>query len=81
MCKKKDYRIFGRIRGKSHLEIYWTLDVGKLPMVSLLAEKYPDRHYTGLDLTQMIEQAKKKNISNAAFVVRAVSFPFENDSF
>ena len=30
----------------------------------------PDRHYTGLDLTPaMIEQAKKKNISNATFVV------------
>ena len=40
------------------------------PMISLLAEKYPDRHYTGLDLTSaMIEQAKKKNISNATFVV------------
>ena len=31
---------------------------------------YPDRHYTGLDLTPaMIEQAKKKNIPNAVFVV------------
>ena len=27
-----------------------------------VAEKYPDRHYTGLDLTPaMIEQARKKN--------------------
>ena len=34
-------------------------------MISLLSEKYPDRHYTGLDLTPaMIEQAKKKNIPN-----------------
>lgn len=31
-----------------------------------VAEKYPDRHYTGLDLTPaMIEQARKKNIPNA----------------
>ena len=28
-----------------------------------VAERYPDRHYTGLDLTPaMIEQARKKNI-------------------
>ncbi|WP_334304723.1 class I SAM-dependent methyltransferase, partial [Blautia wexlerae] len=53
------------------------------PMISLLAEKYPDRHYTGLDLTPaMIEQAKKINISNAPFVVGdCENFPFENDSF
>lgn len=39
-------------------------------MISLLSEKYPNRHYTGLDLTlAMIEQAKKKNIPNADFVV------------
>ena len=52
-------------------------------MISLLAEKYPDRHYTGLDLTPaMIEQAKKKNISNATFVVGdCENFPFEKDSF
>lgn len=39
-------------------------------MISLLSEKYPNRHYTGLDLTlAMIEQAKKKNIPNDDFVV------------
>lgn len=39
-------------------------------MISLLSEKYPNRHYTGLDLTLvMIEQAKKKNILNVDFVV------------
>ena len=49
----------------------------------VLVEKYPDRHYTGLDLTPaMIEQAKKKNISNATFVVGdCENFPFEKDSF
>ena len=52
-------------------------------MISLLAEKHPDRHYTGLDLTPaMIEQAKKKNIPNATFVVGdCENFPFEKDSF
>ncbi len=56
---------------------------GSAPMISLLAEKYPDRHYTGLDLTPaMIEQAKKKNMPNATFVVGdCENFPFEKDSF
>ena len=51
--------------------------------LQVLAEKYPDRHYTGLDLTPaMIEQAKKKNIPNATFVVGdCENFPFEKDSF
>ena len=39
-------------------------------MISLLSEKYPNRHYTGLDLTlAVIEQAKKKNISNKLVVM------------
>ncbi|MFQ9212545.1 MAG: class I SAM-dependent methyltransferase [Eubacterium ventriosum] len=43
---------------------------GPAPMISLLSEKYPNRHYTGLDLTPaMIEQAKKIKIPNADFVV------------
>ena len=46
---------------------------GPAPMISLLAEKYPDRHYTGLDLTPvMIEQAKKKNIPNAVLRLHCV---------
>ena len=51
--------------------------------LQVLAEKYPDRHYTGLDLTPaMIEQAKKKNIPNTTFVVGdCENFPFEKDSF
>ena len=52
-------------------------------MISLLSEKYPDRHYTGLNLTPaMIEEAKKKNITNAVFVVGVCEyFPFEVISF
>ncbi|MCI5639602.1 MAG: methyltransferase domain-containing protein [Lachnospiraceae bacterium] len=56
---------------------------GPAPMISLLSDKYPERHYTGLDLTPaMIEQAKKKNIPNATFVVGdCENFPFEDNSF
>ncbi len=56
---------------------------GPAPMISLLAEKYPERHYTGLDLTPaMIEQAKMKQIPNAEFVVGdCENFPFEENAF
>ncbi len=61
------------------------LDVGcgTGPMISLLSKKYPDKHYTGLDLTPaMIEEAKKKNIPNANFIVGdAENLPFEDESF
>ena len=82
MCKKDYPDILEELEEEPFRDL---LDAGcgPAPMVSLLAEKYPDRHYTGLDLTPaMIEQAKKKNISNATFVVGdCENFPFENDSF
>ena len=82
MCKKDYPDILEELKKEPFRDL---LDAGcgPAPMISLLAEKYPDRHYTGLDLTPaMIEQAKKKNISNATFVVGdCENFPFENDSF
>ena len=52
-------------------------------MISLLSEKYPDKNYTGIDLTEaMINVAKAKNIPNAKFVVGdCENLPFEDDSF
>ena len=82
MCKKDYPDILAELEKESFKNL---LDAGcgPAPMISLLSEKYPDRHYTGLDLTPaMIEQAKKKNIPNATFVVGdCENFPFENDSF
>ncbi|MFQ6844401.1 MAG: class I SAM-dependent methyltransferase [Lachnospiraceae bacterium] len=69
MCKK-DYPDILEELEKEPFGDLLDAGCGPAPMISLLAEKYPDRHYTGLDLTPaMIEQAKKKNISNATFVV------------
>ncbi len=82
MCKKDYPDILAELEKEPFREL---LDAGcgPAPMISLLSEKYPDRHYTGLDLTPaMIEQAKKKDIPNATFVVGdCENFPFENDSF
>ncbi|MBR2287331.1 MAG: class I SAM-dependent methyltransferase [Clostridia bacterium] len=55
-----------------HIPFENLLDVGcgTGPMVYLLSESYPTRHFTGVDLTpKMIEKAKEKQIPNATFVV------------
>jgi len=56
---------------------------GPGPMIALLAEKYPDRRYTGIDLTpKMIEKANEKHIPNAEFVVGdCEDLPFAENSF
>ena len=82
MCKK-DYPDILEELEKEPFSDLLDAGCGPAPMISLLAKKYPDRHYTGLDLTPaMIEQAKKKNIPNAEFVVGdCENFPFEDNAF
>ena len=61
------------------------LDVGcgTGPMIELLSKKYPDKHYTGLDITpKMIEVANAKKLPNAKFIVGdSENLPFEPESF
>lgn len=82
MCKKDYPDILEELEKEPFTDL---LDAGcgPAPMISLLSEKYPDRNYTGVDLTPaMIEQAKKKGIPNAKFVVGdCENLPFEKDSF
>jgi len=82
LCKKDYPDILAELEKEPFTDL---LDAGcgPAPMISLLSEKYPDRYYTGLDLTPaMIEQAKKKGFQNATFVVGdCENFPFEKDSF
>lgn len=82
MCKKDYPDILEELEKESFSNL---LDAGcgPAPMISLLAEKYPERHYTGLDLTPaMIEQAKLKKIPNATFVVGdCENFPFADNEF
>ena len=59
MCKK-DYPDILEELEKEPFRDLLDAGCGPAPMISLLAEKYPDRHYTGLDLTPaMIEQANE----------------------
>lgn len=79
MCKKDYPDILEELENESFSDL---LDAGygPAPMISLLTEKYPDRHYTGLDLIPaMIEQAKKKNIPNAVlWLMDKIELPFAN---
>ena len=56
---------------------------GTGPIIQLLHEKYPEKHYVGLDLTpEMINVAQAKKLSNTEFLVGdSENLPFENESF
>lgn len=56
---------------------------GPAPMLTLLTQKYPEKHYTGIDLTpKMIEVAKRKKLPNTTFVVGdCENLPFPDNSF
>ena len=56
---------------------------GTAPMLTLLQKKYPDKHYTGIDLTpEMIKAAKAKKMPGVKLVVGdCENLPFEADSF
>ncbi len=56
---------------------------GTAPMLSLLHEKYPEKHYTGIDLTpKMIEVAKSKQMENVDLIVGdCENLPFAENSF
>jgi len=82
MCKDDYPPILEEIE---KLEFKTLLDAGcgTAPMISLLKEKFPERHYTGIDLSpKMIEQAQKKNLDNTEFVVGdCENLPFNENSF
>ena len=46
---------------------------GTGPMIEILCEKYPDKQYTGLDLTpEMIKKAKEKNLQTQNLLLEIV---------
>lgn len=56
---------------------------GTGPMLQLLHEKYPEKHYVGLDLTpEMIRVAQEKGLSNTEFLVGdSENLPFAEGAF
>ena len=80
---KKDYPDIIEILKDHKFETLLDAGCGPAPLIALLSELYPDKHYTGLDLTPaMIETAKSKHIPNAEFVVGdCENLPFPDNSF
>lgn len=82
MCRKDYPDILAELE-KEPWETLLDAGCGPGPMITILAERYPKRRYTGIDLTpKMIETAQKKQIPNAKFVVGdCENLPFAPDSF
>ena len=59
MCKK-DYPDILEELEKEEFSSLLDAGCGPAPMISLLAEKYPTRHYTGLDFDTGNDRAGKK---------------------
>lgn len=80
---KKDYPDILAELEKEPFESLLDCGCGTAPMLTLLHEKYPDKHYTGIDLTpKMIEVAKSKNMEGVELVVGdCENLPFEENSF
>lgn len=61
------------------------LDVGcgTGPMIELLLKEFPDKNYTGIDLTpRMIEVAQEKKLDHTKFVIGdSENLPFMKDTF
>ena len=52
-------------------------------MIELFVQEFPNKEYTGLDLTpKMIEVASQKNLPQTTFIVGdSENLPFEDESF
>lgn len=82
MCKK-DYPDILQELESEPWQALLDAGCGPGPMITLLSQKFPDRQYTGLDLTpKMIEVAKAKRIPNATFIIGdCEALPFGKGSF
>ena len=82
MCRKDYPDVLAELE-KEDFQDLLDCGCGTAPMLSLLQERYPDKHYTGIDLTpEMIEVAKAKNLPGVELVVGdCENLPFPNDSF
>ncbi len=82
MCKKDYPDVLAELE-KEPFESLLDCGCGTAPMISLLYEKYPQKHYTGIDLTpKMIKLAKAKGLQGVEFVVGdCENLPFKENTF
>ena len=82
MCKDDYPYIAGELEKEDYTDLL-DCGCGTGPMISLLYEKDPSKHYTGIDITpKMIEVAKAKDLPGVDWVVGdCENLPFEEASF
>lgn len=82
ICKDDYPYIAGELEKEDYQDLL-DCGCGTGPMISLLYEKDPSKHYTGIDLTpRMIEVGKAKNLAGVDWVVGdCENLPFEENSF
>lgn len=82
MCKHDYPDILAELE-KEPFDTLLDCGCGTAPMLSLLTERYPERHYTGMDITpNMLEKAREKGLPNTVIVEGdSENMPFEADSF
>lgn len=82
MCKKDYPDVLAELEKEPFADLL-DCGCGTAPMLTLLHEKYPEKHYTGIDLTpKMIEVAKMKKMEGVELVVGdCENLPFEENSF
>jgi len=82
VCKKDYPDILAEIEAEPFNDL---LDAGcgTAPMLSLLTQRFPMAHFTGIDITpKMIEAAKSKQLPNTTFVCGdCESLPFDSEAF
>ena len=82
MCKKDYPDVLAELEKEPFNDLL-DCGCGTGPMISLLYEKDPSKHYTGLDITpRMIEVGKSKNLSGVDWVVGdCENLPFDENTF
>lgn len=82
LCKKDYPDILEEVKREPFSDL---LDAGcgTGPMLSLLSDEFPSKHFTGVDLTpKMIDVAKRKQLPNVTFVCGdCEDLPFDTDAF
>ncbi|MCR5788417.1 MAG: class I SAM-dependent methyltransferase [Lachnospiraceae bacterium] len=82
MCKKDYPDVLAELEKEDFTDLL-DCGCGPAPMLALLHEKYPLKHYTGIDLTpEMIEVARSKNMNDVELIVGdCEKLPFGNETF
>ena len=82
MCRKDYPDVLAELEKEDFTDLL-DCGCGTAPMLTLLQKKYPEKHYTGIDLTpEMIEVAKAKNMPGVELIVGdCEKLPFPDSSF